>query len=973
MAEFLPGQRCISDAELQMGLGTILTVEARTLTVLFMATGETRTYAIQSAPLTRVLFSVGDNITRHDGLTLTVKETTENHGLISYSGIDANGEIHHVEEAELDNFIQLNRPSERLFNGQIDKDNWFELRYQTLFHKNRLARSDLYGLIGSRTSLIPHQLYIAHEVANRYAPRVLLADEVGLGKTIEAGLILHHQILTERAKRVLIVVPETLMHQWLVEMLRRFNLHFKIFDKNRCDDLLNENDFENIFHSEQLVLCSIDFLVSNSTAFEQCVMGEWDLMVVDEAHHLQWSAEEPSIEYMVVEQLSYHTKGVLLLTATPEQLGKESHFARLRLLDPDRFPSFQQFVDEEENYEPYAQVIEDLLSDKFLSEKDLSLIKTTLDEGDNLALLDVVNGDASQDEEVIQQARVALVEHLLDRHGTGRVLFRNTRSAVKGFPDRVLHAYPLALPPQYAELSTIEATINATIEAHELLTPEVLYQHQQHSEHWTKIDPRINWLSKKCAELYPEKILVIAASAETALDITQFFKTQTGLHASAFHEGLSIVERDRAAAFFADTETGSQILVCSEIGSEGRNFQFAHHLVLFDLPINPDLLEQRIGRLDRIGQTSTINIHVPYLENSAQAVCFRWYHEALQAFAHTCPAGHSVYKRVQHELHEVLQESLSGSPLDAQVKDRLEVLIEHSRSFYLELTQSLQRGRDRLLEYNSCRPGIAQDIQRRANSEDNAEQLADYMESAYDCFGIDNELHSEGCFIITPTEHMISNFPGLAEDGLTITYDRDIALSFEDAHYITWEHPLTNNAIDMVLTNEMGNTSVTAADYAGVTAGSVLLECLFSLESAPIEALQSNRYLPPTMIRVVCDERGADHNLKLPHNVINDSRQFVETGVGNKIVKAKKKILKAMLQRSEKYGELKSVKVLESAQQRASETLSIEINRLKALSKVNPNIRADEIHHYEQQLSKLTDVIEAANLRLDAVRVIVAT
>ena len=92
--------------------------------------------------------------------------------------------------------------------------------------------------------------------------------------------------------------------------------------------------------------------------------GEWDLLVVDEAHHLQWSAEEPSIEYMVVEQLSYHTKGVLLLTATPEQLGKESHFARLRLLDPDRFPDFQHFIEEEENYEPYAQVIEDLLNNK---------------------------------------------------------------------------------------------------------------------------------------------------------------------------------------------------------------------------------------------------------------------------------------------------------------------------------------------------------------------------------------------------------------------------------------------------------------------------------------------------------------------------------------------------------------------------------------------------------------------------------
>ena len=86
------------------------------------------------------------------------------------------------------------------------------------------------------------------------------------------------------------------------------------------------------------------------------------------------------------------------------------------------------------------------------------------------------------------------------------------------------------------------------------------------------------------------------------------------------------------------------MLICSEIGSEGRNFQFAHHLVLFDLPLNPDLLEQRIGRLDRIGQTDTIQIHVPYLENSALAVMFHWYHEGLNAFEKTCPAGQTVFE-----------------------------------------------------------------------------------------------------------------------------------------------------------------------------------------------------------------------------------------------------------------------------------------------------------------------------------------
>jgi len=963
MTEFLPGQRCISDAELQMGLGTILTVEARTLTVLFLATGETRTYAQQTAPLTRVLFSAGDTIVSQEDIVVTVKDVVEHHGLITYSGIDDQGTTHIIEEAHLNNFIQLNRPSERLFNGQIDKDNWFELRYQTMYHKNRLAKSNLYGLIGSRTSLIPHQLYIAHEVANRYAPRVLLADEVGLGKTIEAGLILHHQLLTERAKRVLIVVPETLMHQWLVEMLRRFNLHFKIFDEARCEDLLLENNFENIFHSEQLVLCSIDFLVSNSVAFEQSVAGEWDLVIVDEAHHLQWSPEEASVEYMVVEQLSHHTKGVLLLTATPEQLGKESHFARLRLLDPNRFPDYQQFIEEEKNYEPYAQVIEDLLNKKSLSDADVALIKNTLDEGDNSGLLDCVSGVDNDDAEHIEQARIDLVEHLLDRHGTGRVLYRNTRSAVKGFPERKLHAYPLDCPEEYKNVNTALAE--------NLLTPELSYQQIDNIAHWTGVDSRIQWLSKLCLDLHPQKILVIAASAHTALDITQYFKTQTGLHASAFHEGLSIVERDRAAAFFADSETGSQILVCSEIGSEGRNFQFAHHLVLFDLPINPDLLEQRIGRLDRIGQTSTINIHVPYLLNTAQETCFRWYHEALDAFAHTCPAGHSVYKQVHNELNQALVASQTTTL--ANDSDAIQSLITTSKDLYQDLTRALQRGRDRLLEYNSCRPAKARAIQERTAIEDNSTQLAVYMENVYDCFGIDTDIHSDGCLIITPTEHMINSFPGLTEDGLTITYDRNIALSFEDAHFITWEHPITNNAIDIVLSNEMGNTAVTAVDYAGVTAGSVLLECLFSLESAPIAELQTNRYLPPTMIRVVCDERGADHNTKLPHKNINTSRQMVDVGVGNKIVKAKKKILKAMLQRSEKYAELKSAKILELSQANADDVLTKEINRLVALSKVNPNIRAEEINYFKKQLSAITEVIDTANLRLDAVRVIVAT
>lgn len=107
-----------------------------------------------------------------------------------------------------------------------------------------------------------------------------------------------------------------------------------------------------------------------------------------------------------------------------------------------------------------------------------------------------------------------------------------------------------------------------------------------------------------------QKVLVICAKATTALQLEQVLREREGIRAAVFHEGMSIIERDRAAARFSEEDSGAQVMLCSEIGSEGRNFQFASNTVMFDLPFNPDLLEQRIGRLDRIGQAHDIQIHV---------------------------------------------------------------------------------------------------------------------------------------------------------------------------------------------------------------------------------------------------------------------------------------------------------------------------------------------------------------------------
>ena len=962
--DFIPGQRWINYAELQLGLGTVLSVEPRTVTLLFISSGETRTYARQSAPLSRVTFAVGDHIRSHEGWSLRVSAVHEHDGLLRYSGRTDSGATRELAEGELDSHLQLNRPAERLFTGQVDRDKWFELRYQTLQHSNRLVHSDLRGLGGGRTSLIPHQLYIAHEVASRHAPRVLLADEVGLGKTIEAGLILHQQLLTGRARRILIVVPESLLHQWLVEMLRRFNLAFSIFDSDRCAAIEAGSDQDNPFHSEQQVLCTLEFLRDHPQRQQQAVAGDWDLLVVDEAHHLQWSPQAASPEYRVIEQLARETRGVLLLTATPEQLGKASHFARLRLLDPDRFPDFDSFVAEERAYEPVARAVEALLGDAPLDAAALATLRGTLQEGDNQDYL-----ETSQDADISPQqralAREKLVEHLLDRHGTGRVLFRNTRAAVQGFPERSLVSAPLPLPQAYADcLDAVTAT--ETVDPQLLLSPELLYQSRgtPGQTDWTRIDPRIDWLQAQLQQLRPHKVLVITATAETAMDIATALRSRSGIHAAVFHEGLSLIERDRAAAWFADLEFGTQVLVCSEIGSEGRNFQFAHHLVLFDLPLNPDLLEQRIGRLDRIGQTAAISLYVPYLEGSPQASMLQWYHEGLDAFEHTCPAGHTVFVQLRDSLLAVLRDSGAG----------LRALVDSTRTLQRTLTAELQRGRDRLLEYNSCRPRRAGELRQRLQDQDHDTGLLDYLEQVCDCYGIELEAHSEGSHIIRPCDHMqTSSFPGLRDEGMTITCDRDIALANEDRQFISWEHPLVTGAMEMVLGSEQGNTAMTAISYRGAAAGSMLLECLYTLDTIASDILQTSRYLPPTTIRVVTDQHGNDHSAALSHSAISALRQEVPADTAGKIIRGYSQQLRAMLAASEAVADTQAPQLVAAARSRSQRTLQQEIHRLGALQLVNPNVRPEEIRFLALQQEALAAALEAATLRLDALRVIIVT
>jgi ATP-dependent helicase HepA len=934
--EFFVGQRWISHSETQLGLGIVTEVASRRVKILYPAVSEHRIYAIDTAPLSRIRYNLGDAVIDSDEQSILVSEIKEDGDLITYCGKTSTNEYKEIHELDLSCFVQFTTPQQRLFSGQLDKNKNFALRIETLQHLHRLQQSPVKGLLGTRTDLLAHQIFIASNVANRHAPRVLLADEVGLGKTIEAGMILHHQLHTGIASRVLILVPDSLIHQWLVEMLRRFNLSFSIFDQQRIDALLDEGH-SNPFESEQKILCPLSLVSQESEAQQHVLSTSWDIVVVDEAHHLRWSEQQVSPEYQCVEQLAQKCESLLLLTATPEQVGLDSHFARLRLLDPARFHNLEAFQKEQTGHTKLNVLIQQILGNEQLTDEQQGQLKQYLGES--------CSDQASSN-----------INMLLDRHGTGRVLFRNSRAAVQGFPSRIANPYPLECSESY------------DLEKNKIY-PEVTFDDSS----WLDQDPRVSWLVEKLKSLKPNKVLVICHHAETAIQLDNYLNLKMGIRSTSFYEDLSIIERDRAAAYFAegsnpdelDSGDGAQVLICSEIGSEGRNFQFSHHLVLFDLPLNPDLLEQRIGRLDRIGQRHDIQIHIPYIRDSAQEVLFRWVHEGIQLFTQSCSAGYEIYNHFSSQLTQLIE---STNKIDS---DALNTLINDTIEFTSTTMQSLHQGRDRLLELNSCNKPEAQQLIEKIEQEDQHQLLNNYMEQVFDQYGVDTEFHSEHSYILRPSDHMHGSFPGLREEGNTITYSRAKALRREDLEFLSWEHPMVAESMEMILNSEFGNTALAVIKLESLPKGTLFVETWYAINIIADKRLQLERYLPMHPMRFLIDSAKKDYGKLLPFEKINPLCTSIPKKTALAIAEKTRSLTQELLSISHQLADKDIIAIKATAKVSMMDDLSSELDRLQSLQKVNASIRNEEIEFLQERIALSEQQIDRAQFQLQGIRLII--
>lgn len=590
----------------------------------------------------------------------------------------------HVDDVE----AAAPEPSQLLLDGRFGDPTSYGLRLQSLYLQHAYRFDPLSGLSNARIEPQFHQVFVAWRVTQKLQPRMILSDEVGLGKTIEAGLIIKELRARGLANRVLIVCPASLQLQWQQELKTKFNEAFEVIDSAALKYLGRGGT--NPWARFDSVICSLP-LASHRTRVDAIVESDWDLVVFDEAHRvrrwLQGRKPTTTQAYRFADELKELVSGLLLLSATPMQLHPYELYSLIELVEPGLFPSFQSYEVQKRELPALNDLIRGLRSWGTLASEDAASL--CLLHAELLKEIGIASGSAAALDDAA--VRDAAISALAERHPLADVLVRNRKSQVGGFVGREAHAalvdlteeeyelysditeycrnqYNLAVAAKNQAVGFLMVTyqkmlassghaIRASFERRIAKLKKQLQERPTDSspgrtrgagpdedeldaeevsdviDHYeaqtleqelvaaeiamlaTLVERLGQFRESKAYELldaldevfraHPdEKVLVFTSFKETQAFLSRLLQGN-GHSVSIFNGSLSLDEKEEAVRSF---RLKNQVMISTEAGGEGRNFQFCHIIVNYDLPWNPMKVEQRIGRVDRIGQTKTVHI-----------------------------------------------------------------------------------------------------------------------------------------------------------------------------------------------------------------------------------------------------------------------------------------------------------------------------------------------------------------------------
>ncbi|MEW6741584.1 MAG: SNF2-related protein [Planctomycetota bacterium] len=493
-------------------------------------------------------------------------------------------------ELELD----LGDVVQALESGHYDDPEDYELRLASeelsLFDgfDSLLALDTLEGVTRFR-----HQIETVRKVLRYHRGRALLADEVGLGKTIEAGIILKEYLLRGLAERVLVLTPPSLVGQWREELSTKFRLDFAV-----ADGTSYRHDPAHFLESHPQFIMSID---TAKAARHQELLKEYayDLIIVDEAHRLR---RRSSAAWKLVDAL--RSRFLLLLTATPVQNDLLELFNLITLLRPGHLKTPAQFKREYVTRgDPYSPRQREKLRE-LLGEVMVRNTRAAVEVGlpPRRAVTLVLEPTAEE------RMLYAGVTSFVRRHfGAARPAACSGDGSGDGAGDHSLDRFSLQVLQREVASSPV-AVVGTLVKlaARQELSTESIEESQRLAalarsfSHSRKADALLDIVTKRRHKL------VVFTSFRSTLEFLERRLEAAGVPVAVFHGGMASADKDRVIQAFRDR---AQVLLSSEAGGEGRNLQFADALCNFDLPWNPMRIEQRIGRLHRIGQTQVVTIY----------------------------------------------------------------------------------------------------------------------------------------------------------------------------------------------------------------------------------------------------------------------------------------------------------------------------------------------------------------------------
>ncbi|MBF0441019.1 MAG: RNA polymerase-associated protein RapA, partial [Oligoflexales bacterium] len=750
---------------------------------------------------------------------------------------------------------------------------------------------------------------------------------------------------------------ESLIHQWVAEMFRRFGQLFSVIDEDRCEGDIRSHGVS-AFGMNQFVIVAMEFFLNHENRYREALAVDWDLIIVDEAHHLRWTPEGPDVKWRIAEALSRKTRGLLLLTATPQQKGIDTQFGLLNLVDPERFCNFDLFLIEHERMSRVAEIAASLSREGLTEDIKKRLVESF--EYDN-AFVALLNSAGEKDLEKI-------LKSLIDRHGTGRVLFRNRREKLKGFPKRVL--FPVKLKPPQAYLKKLRELDPDTIDDMILMDIATGRKSDRVNMISSSGNTKYKWLVDFTRNLGREKAIVICQSYRQVLELSEFLEKTEGIKASIFHENMSVVDRDREAARFVNQE-GSSLLISSEIGGEGRNFQFTNKLVLMDLPKHPDLLEQRIGRLDRIGQKREIEIYVPWLQGTPEEVLFYWYHEGLSAFEYSLNGISILLEEYVERLFEAFIAYLPESQSYFDRKNILNELVADTARSADELRDANRQSVDLLIDMNSFNGELGGHMVEMIDENDDDTSIEFFIRSMFDHYGVNyEEYDNRGSLIVRPDSLMfIEQFPGFEGcDEITVTFDREIGLKREDITFLSCDHPIVESSLNLLIERNEGIASICKWVNSPQGYGAII-ELSVVLEVAGPKHLGLGRYLPISVKEFVFNHQGKpvkEHYHKNHPTVLSElSSEEIPPNL-DRVREFLEPIVAKALDKSRGWTETKVAVALKTAKKE----LEGELDRLRAMAQINPNITPVEISELEKKQEEVLSHLRKASPRLDGIRLI---